>query len=121
MPGSSRHHWGTEIDLNAFDNSWFDSGKGKRVYDWLQQNAARFGFCQTYTSKNRDGRTGYNEEKWHWSYVPLSGPYTEQAAQQLRNHMIRGFQGAETAEAVNIVGEYVLGINPQCRLQNPNG
>lgn len=121
MPGSSRHHWGTEIDLNSFNNDWFDSGKGKRIYNWLQQNAARFGFCQTYTAKSIDGRTGYNEEKWHWSYMPLSGPYTEQAAQQLRNHMIRGFKGAETAEAVNIVGEYVLGINPQCRLQNPNG
>jgi len=25
MPGTSRHHWGTDIDLNAFENSWFES------------------------------------------------------------------------------------------------
>ncbi len=117
MPGSSRHHWGTEVDLNAFNNDWFASGKGRQLYRWLQQNAARFGFCQPYTAKGGDGRSsGYNEEKWHWSYLPLAGPYTEQAAQQLHNSMIRGFKGAETAEAVNIVGEYVLGIDPRCRL-----
>ena len=122
MPGSSRHHWGTEVDLNAFNNDWFASGKGKKLYSWMQQNAARFGFCQPYTAKGPDGRnTGYNEEKWHWSFVPLAGPYTEQAAQQLGNTMIRDFKGAEAAESVNIVGEYVLGINPQCRRQNPNG
>lgn len=119
MPGSSRHHWGTEVDLNAFNNKWFNSGKGKKLYRWLQQNAARFGFCQTYTAKGPDGRShGYNEEKWHWSYIPLSGPYTEQAAQQLRNDMIRDFKGEETAGAINIVEHYVLGINPQCRLKN---
>ena len=36
MPGSSRHHWGTDIDLNSFTNSYFEKGKGKKeveVYD----------------------------------------------------------------------------------------
>ncbi|MGB1011458.1 MAG: M15 family metallopeptidase [Thiolinea sp.] len=117
MPGSSRHHWGTEIDLNSFDNKWFTSGKGKKLYQWLEQNAARFGYCQPYTAKGPDGRgSGYNEERWHWSYTPLAGPYTEQAAQQLRSDMIRGFKGGKTAESVKIVEHYVLGINPACRI-----
>ena len=30
MPGSSRHHWGTDIDLNAFNNEYFTQGKGKK-------------------------------------------------------------------------------------------
>ncbi|GIV37580.1 MAG: hypothetical protein KatS3mg032_1959 [Cyclobacteriaceae bacterium] len=28
MPGTSRHHWGTDVDLNSLDNSYFDSGQG---------------------------------------------------------------------------------------------
>ena len=51
MPGSSRHHWGTDMDLNSLDNSYFEAGEGLQVYQWLQKNAAAFGFCQPYTSK----------------------------------------------------------------------
>lgn len=113
MPGSSRHHWGTDIDLNAFTNDYFRQGKGKREYEWLQANAARFGFCQTYTLKNGQ-RTGYNEERWHWSYLPLSKPYTQQAANSLRDTMFSDFKGADTATQIGIVKNYVLGINKQC-------
>ncbi|MGB1074545.1 MAG: D-alanyl-D-alanine carboxypeptidase family protein, partial [Flavobacteriales bacterium] len=28
MPGASRHHWGTDIDFNSFENDWFASGEG---------------------------------------------------------------------------------------------
>ncbi len=69
MPGTSRHHWGTDFDLNVLNNSYYETGEGKQLYQWLLKNAGRYGFCQPYTS----GRNaGYNEEKWHWSYVPLS-------------------------------------------------
>lgn len=40
-PGTSRHHWGTDFDLNALDNAYFESnGKGKFLYDWLKENAS---------------------------------------------------------------------------------
>ena len=29
MPCTSRHHWGTDIDLNDLNNSYFEYGKGK--------------------------------------------------------------------------------------------
>ena len=35
MPMTSRHHWGTDIDLNNLNNSYFESGQGKKEYDWL--------------------------------------------------------------------------------------
>lgn len=71
MPGTSRHHWGADVDLNALNNDYFNSGKGKKLYAWLVSNAARFGFCQPYTA----GRTaGYAEERWHWSYIPIAEP-----------------------------------------------
>src|SRR5699024_6163458 len=32
MPMTSRHHWGTDIDLNNLNNSYFESGQGKKEY-----------------------------------------------------------------------------------------
>lgn len=114
MPGTSRHHWGTDIDLNDLDNFTFEHGRGRKVYEWLQNHAHEYGFCQPYTEKDQSRPDGYNEEKWHWSFTPISKQLTEIAAQHLQNQMIGGFQGAETARELDIVKKYVLGINPSC-------
>ena len=114
MPGSSRHHWGTDLDLNYLSDDYFVNGQGKKIYKWLCENAATYGFCQPYSSKE-GGRTGYNEEKWHWSYMPLSSAFTVAAKERMTDEMIvGGFKGSETAPAINIVKNYVLGINPNC-------
>ena len=114
MPGTSRHHWGTDIDLNDLDNYTFEQGPGKKVYDWLQKHAHEYGFCQPYTTKGENRPEGYNEEKWHWSYTPLSKQLTDIALRNLGDDMIGGFQGAETALEIGIVKKYVLGINKNC-------
>ena len=114
MPGSSRHHWGTDIDLNSFENGWFTSGEGLKLYKWLQTNAANYGFCQVYTQKGPLRPTGYEEEKWHWSYKPLASQYTKFSREKSSADKFSGFKGAESAQAVNIVNHYVLGINPAC-------
>lgn len=114
MPGSSRHHWGTDIDLNAFNNRYFESGKGKKVYAWLVKNAPRYGFCQPYTRKDSSRPNGYNEEKWHWSFKPLSSSYTKQAQLRLTDKIFNGFNGSSTATRIGIINRYVLGINGNC-------
>lgn len=111
MPGTSRHHWGTDIDLNALNNGYFAEGKGKKEYDWLTAHGAEYGFCQPYTA-GRD--RGYTEEKWHWSYIPLAGQLTTLAATQLKNEQVNGFLGAETALSIDVVSNYILGINGEC-------
>ena len=113
MPGTSRHHWGTDIDLNSLTNSWFLSGEGKRVYEWLTSHADHFGFCQPYTDK-KSGRTGYEEEKWHWSYFPVSAPLVEFCRDSLSNEKIKGFDGDFTATPIDVVGNYVMGISTRC-------
>ena len=115
MPGTSRHHWGTDIDLNAFNNEWFEKGTGKKIYDWLSQHASTYGFCQTYTPKGAERPFGYNEEKWHWSYLPIAQPLTALAKDQLKNDMITGFDGANTATEIDVVTKYVLGVNTICQ------
>lgn len=110
MPATSRHHWGTDLDINALKNSYFEEGKGLQEYVWLRKNAQKFGFYQVY-DKETEGRTGYKEEKWHWSYLPLSNQFHRQYLSQLTNNDINDFKGAETAIAMNMVDNYVNGVN----------
>lgn len=115
MPGTSRHHWGTDIDLNALTNGYFTAGEGKRVYDWLRENAPGHGFCQPYTPKGDERPTGYEEERWHWSYLPLATQLSDYARLRLRDRDIRGFDGAGVAAQIGVVEGYVLGIHPRCK------
>lgn len=115
MPGSSRHHWGTDIDLNAFNNRWFESGKGLKIYSWLRQNAYKFGFCQVYSKKDVNRPVGYDEEKWHWSYLPLARTYTDLSMKMLTPQDFSGFKGSDTAGKIGIINNYILGINPACK------
>lgn len=114
MPGTSRHHWGTEIDVNNADPAYFDSEKGKKGYDWLVKNASRFGFCQPYNKKGDSGRTGYSEEKWHWSYFLISKELTNDYVSLIKKGDIKGFSGDQYFSKMNMTTDYVLGINPDC-------
>ena len=109
MPSTSRHHWGTDMDLNSLENSFFESGEGLKIYQWLITHASEFGFCQPYTSKS-GGRTGYEEEKWHWSYLPLSGVFLEQYKKQVSYSDIKGFKGSEIAKSMQVIARYVDGV-----------
>lgn len=115
MPGTSRHHWGTDIDFNSFNNSWFEQGEGLKVFTWLEQNAADYGYCRPYTIKDDNRPHGYNEEKWHWTYKPLSEVYTSYAQEHMNSSMISGFLGSDAAVELDVVSHYVLGINNNCK------
>lgn len=114
MPSSSRHHWGTDIDLNSLNNSYFNSGKGLKEYEWLTDYANNFGYYQVYTDKS-NGRTGYNLEKWHWSYLPLASKYLEFYNANIKTEDISGFEGAELAESLLIIEAYVNGISEKVK------
>ena len=114
MPGTSRHHWGTDIDLNALDNKYFSTGEGKETYYWLTKHASEYGFCQTYTPKGSTRPTGYEEEKWHWSYLPLARLFLDQYTQKVSYDDLKGFLGWETAKALRVIKDYVQTINKHC-------
>jgi hypothetical protein len=115
MPGASRHHWGTDFDLNSLSNSYFKSGDGKRLYDWLTSHAAEYGFCQPYTAKGEDRPDGYEEEKWHWSYMPVASWYLQQYPDDVGYERLTGFEGSAVAKDIDVIGKYVQGVNPDCR------
>lgn len=112
MPGTSRHHWGTDLDINKLTNSYYKTGNGLVLYRWMLANAARYGFCQPYTAgRNR----GYHEERWHWSYKPLSSPLLKAWTQQLKNVYPDGSKFAGVGHSGKLARIYVESINPACR------
>jgi LAS superfamily LD-carboxypeptidase LdcB len=120
VPGTSRHHLGTDIDINDANQKYFESKLGKETYEWLSKHASQFGFCQPYNLKSSIdngisvGRQGYNEEKWHWSYLPLAKTFTEEYKNLIKNEDIEGFLGDENVTGQDLINNYVLSINPTC-------
>ena len=114
VSGASRHHWGTDIDINNANPEYFKTKKGKEVYEWLAKNAKDFGFCQPYTLKDNTRPTGHNEEKWHWSYLPLAKTFTQEYKNLITDADIKGFDGDEYVSNFNLINDYALGINPDC-------
>jgi D-alanyl-D-alanine carboxypeptidase len=115
MPGTSRHHWGTDIDINDLNDNYFLSGQGKKEYAWLTAHAHEYGFCQPYSKKGTDRETGYEEEKWHWSYMPVSGQLIKQYETQITYAKITGFKGSGTGKVIDVIKNYVLGIAGACK------
>lgn len=115
MPATSRHHWGTDIDINNLNDAYFLSGKGKKEYEWLVKNAGTYGFCQVYSSKGSERPYGYEEEKWHWSYMPVSSVLLKNYNEIVTEKDISGFFGSEIATALKVIERYVNGIAPKCK------
>ncbi|OAU94474.1 M15 family metallopeptidase [Moraxella catarrhalis] len=117
FPGTSRHHWGTDVDFNSVETAYWKSKAGVKVYNWLQNNAPKFGFCQTYD----DGRQhGYNSEPWHWSYMPVADRYLAQISNPAVLEVVLN-QGVKGSEAVRQSGDlmtYVTSINA-CQVTYP--
>lgn len=82
IPGTSRHHWGTDIDIiDGYPKTSGDVlvpekfGKGgpfEAFKLWLDENSEKFGFYLVYTDEPR--RRGFKYEPWHYSYAPISIP-----------------------------------------------
>ena len=80
VPGASRHHWGSDIDV--VDSARMppdyrvkllpeESAPGGVFYDlhqWLDENIATFGFFRPYQKY----QGGFYAEPWHLSYWPVS-------------------------------------------------
>ena len=73
IPGTSRHHWGTEIDIVDADypdekdvlksEKFEKNGIYHKLKNWLDKNSERFGFYLTYN--NDSDRKGFEYEPWH--------------------------------------------------------
>jgi hypothetical protein len=88
IPGTSRHHWGTEVDVidaaarpqpkdDPLQRKYYEKGGPfEGLARWLRENASRYGFFQVYTDD--PGRNGFAYEPWHISFAELSIPLLKQ-------------------------------------------
>jgi zinc D-Ala-D-Ala carboxypeptidase len=112
VPGTSRHHWGTDMDLNSLSSAYYKSAQGIKMYTWMTRNAHKFGFYQPF---NADRSSGYQEEKWHWSYVPLSKNYLEAYQRRIAPGDISGFRGDAACRDIDVITNWVLSVNSDCK------
>jgi len=85
IPGGSRHHWGTDVDVidatsmppgyqvQLVPAEYAAEGVFGRLAAWLGANMARFGFHRPYASAG----CGAGVEPWHLSYWPVSSAALE--------------------------------------------
>ena len=83
IPGTSRHHWGTEIDIidKNFENEkdlliskkYEEGGIFSSLKKWMDKNSKRFGFYIVYDDDSN--RPGFEYEPWHYTYKPVSDLY----------------------------------------------
>jgi D-alanyl-D-alanine carboxypeptidase len=115
MPGTSRHHWGTDLDFNSVENDYFKTDKGFREYIWMKLSAENYGFCRPYCDLTSRNNKGYQEEQWHWSFFPLSKTFRKAYLNAVEYADISGFEGSHTAPTLHIFEDYVDGISNKCR------
>jgi LAS superfamily LD-carboxypeptidase LdcB len=94
LPGASRHHWGTDVDLidrNAAASrdadpltrqAFASEGPFAPLGAWLEVHAPRFGFFRPFQGI----RSGVQPEPWHFSFAPIA----ETARRALRPEVLAG-------------------------------
>lgn len=124
IPGTSRHHWGTDIDIiqaakpvegdSLLSEHFSPQGAFAQLKAWLDDNSTDFDFYLVYT--NNPLRKGFKYEPWHLSYGPESVPL-------LRNYLnkkviktafaqeVKGFSYLSSERRERYLEEHVLGVN----------
>jgi LAS superfamily LD-carboxypeptidase LdcB len=100
LPGASRHHWGTDLDvfdaaaqpegyeIELVPEEVDSGGMFGPFHDWLDQRIAdstAYGFFRPY---DRD-RNGVAPERWHLSYAPVASLFEEQLSADVLQDALR--------------------------------
>lgn len=108
LPGASRHHWGTDLDLidaaaiapgyrvRLTADEFAPAGPFSPLAAWLETHAPRFGFFRPF----RGVLSGVRPEPWHFSFAPV--------AENARRALHPGVLHAALADAPLLGKEQVL-------------
>ena len=124
IPGTSRHHWGTDIDIidgsqtNKGDllvsKNFHGIGPFNKLRKWMESNAEKFGFLKPY---NQDPeRKGFNYEPWHYSYaeksIPMLNAYLElDAISLIKDRDLLGADLLDSKFIKTYLNTHILGID----------
>tara|TARA_B100001778_G_scaffold114795_1_gene94139 strand:- start:420 stop:1145 length:726 start_codon:yes stop_codon:yes gene_type:complete len=124
LPGTSRHHWGTDIDIIdgsvtkdgdvLLTEKFHGDGPYSELRVWLEENASKFGFLRPYS--NNIERKGFNYEPWHYSYAPIAIPMLKAYLKLDLNRLLvpenlKGSQYITPSFIKKYIEENILGIS----------
>jgi LAS superfamily LD-carboxypeptidase LdcB len=131
LPGASRHHWGTDVDV--FDRAALPPGASPqlrreetvpggifgRLHGWLDVHARSFGFYRPYA----EDKGGVCPEPWHLSYAPVAQRLQAALSVELLESVVRGSE-LELKETVlkhlhDIYDRFVVNVDVPSG-ENPN-
>jgi LAS superfamily LD-carboxypeptidase LdcB len=128
IPGGSRHHWGSDLDLvdagaipsgykvELLPSEYAPDGVFAKLTRWLNEHMHRFGFFCPY----RNDRGGVSPEPWHVSYAPVSLPALESLSLSTLRHVLEGSQIAGKQQVLSRLPEiytrYLLSIDAPTRI-----
>ncbi|MFC4096333.1 M15 family metallopeptidase [Euzebyella saccharophila] len=126
IPGTSRHHWGTDIDIidgyqkvqgDVLDPDKFSEGQPfNNLKKWMDENANKYHFYLVYT--DTPGRRGFKYEPWHFSYAPISKPMLKEfrsknIMQLLSKEDFYGSEHFTEGFLTNYIEDNILDINTE--------
>lgn len=126
IPGTSRHHWGTDIDIiDGYGKTTGDvlvpgkfeeGGPFENFKNWMDENSEEFGFYLVYT--NEPKRKGFKYEPWHYSYASISKPMlatfrSKNISQILQHEDISGREHFTAGFLKSYIHNNILDINPE--------
>ena len=124
LPGASRHHWGTELDVvdraampegfryKLVPEEFAAGGVFHRLNTWLSANMARFSFYRPYA----EYRGGVHAEPWHLSFAPIATEALSLLTPQLVAETVRNSEVLGKDEVIarlpDIYRTYVENVAP---------
>ncbi|MEE8109104.1 MAG: M15 family metallopeptidase [Gammaproteobacteria bacterium] len=123
LPGASRHHWGTDLDV--IDREAVPEGYGVRLVneefssdgvfwklgEWLDRRLPETDFYRPYLGSN----DGVQRELWHLSFAPVSGQALQAMTVGILNEALAGSDvlGLDIilAQLPEIFSQYVLNVS----------
>ncbi|BDM64782.1 peptidase M15 [Shewanella sp. NFH-SH190041] len=123
LPGCSRHHWGTDLDvfdaaaiskteLQLVNSEYLPQGPCHSLYLWLLEHSHSYGFYFPFQT----GLSGVSAEPWHLSYYPQSQPlltaFDIDTLQQIITNTNLALKSAVLCRLPQLVDEYVRRVAP---------
>ncbi|HEX7330243.1 MAG TPA: DUF4157 domain-containing protein [Pyrinomonadaceae bacterium] len=115
LPGASRHHWSTEVDVNSVKvEDWEPGGKFAELGEWLTNNSAKAGLIQSYNPSRPAG--GYSDEPWHLSYAPIAVGLLERYNQTVNlqtdviDAIVAEFEKRAKAKKLKMPADFATGL-----------
>ncbi len=123
LPGLSRHHWGTDLDVydrkslpegyqvQLIPSEFEGQGYFSKMHQWLDQNMEQYGFFRPYAKD----LGGVSPERWHISYAPLADKFLKSHSVILIEQVIK-ITPIELKETIlsdieTIFSQYFLNVN----------